>query len=214
LKREQRDRTTEAPDGKDAVQAKDVHESVGKRLFDGFLALVLLTVLGLPMLLIGVTVRATSRGPALYWSGRVGRDNRVFRMPKFRTMQVDAPIVATHLLSDPAQHLTPIGGFLRKSSIDELPQLMSILIGHMSFVGPRAALFNQEDLVELRTQRGIHRITPGLTGWAQINGRDELPIPAKVDLDEHYLRHRSFLLDLRIIVRTGLHVVRRDGVAH
>lgn len=166
------------------------------------------------MLLVGLLVRLTSAGPVLYWSDRVGRENRIFRMPKFRSMRVDAPVVATHLLCDPAKYLTPIGGFLRKSSLDELPQLWSILIGDMSFVGPRPALFNQEDLIELRTQIGVHRLLPGVTGWAQINGRDELPVPQKVTLDEEYMRRQSIVFDFQIIIVTALKVLRRDGVSH
>lgn len=169
----------------------------------------------LPLLVIVmVLVRLTSKGPALYWSERVGRGNRIFRMPKFRSMRVGTPAVATHLLADPAAHLTPIGSFLRKSSLDELPQLWSILSGDMSFVGPRPALFNQSDLIELRTQLGVHELVPGLTGWAQVNGRDELPIPDKVALDAEYLRMHSIWFDLRIMWMTALKVLRRDGVTH
>ena len=170
-----------------------------KRLFDVVLALFAGTLLLLPILLVAVMVRATSPGPALYWSDRVGRDNRIFRMPKFRTMRVGTPAVATHLLQTPSAYLTTIGPFLRSSSLDELPQLWSILVGDMSFVGPRPALFNQDDLIELRTRAGVHRLLPGLTGWAQINGRDDLPIPEKVQLDAEYLQRRSLALDLRII---------------
>lgn len=169
----------------------------------------------LPLLVIVmVLVRLTSKGPALYWSERVGRGNRIFRMPKFRSMRVGTPAVATHLLADPAAHLTPIGSFLRKSSLDELPQLWSILSGDMSFVGPRPALFNQTDLIELRTRLGVHELVPGLTGWAQVNGRDELPIPDKVALDAEYLRMHSIWFDLRIMWMTALKVLRRDGVTH
>ncbi len=185
-----------------------------KRFFDLLLALMATAVLALPILLVALAVRLTSRGPALYWSDRVGRHNRIFRMPKFRSMRVDTPAVATHLLQDPKAWLTPIGSFLRKSSLDELPQLWSILVGDMSFVGPRPALFNQDDLVALRTSQGVDELVPGLTGWAQINGRDELPIPEKVALDVEYLRRRSFLFDLRILWLTALKVVRRDGVSH
>jgi O-antigen biosynthesis protein WbqP len=167
-----------------------------------------------PVLLVALAVRVTSRGPALYWSDRVGRNNVIFKMPKFRSMRVGAPAVATHLLADPKSHLTPIGSFLRKSSLDELPQLWSILVGDMSFVGPRPALFNQHDLVALRTQRGVHALVPGLTGWAQVNGRDELPIPAKVDLDAAYLQRQSLWFDLRILWLTFVKVLRRDGVTH
>lgn len=185
-----------------------------KRLFDLSLSLLLFAFLGLTMLLIAVLVRLTSPGPMLYWSDRVGRYNTIFRMPKFRTMLVNTPAVATHLLSYPDKYLTPIGKFLRKSSLDELPQLLSILKGDMSFVGPRPALFNQDDLVALRTQKGVHVLPPGLTGWAQINGRDELPIPIKVEFDEYYLKHRSFLFDLKILLLTFVKVLRREGVMH
>jgi len=164
--------------------------------------------------ILAVMVKLTSAGPVIYWSDRVGKGNVVFRMPKFRTMLVDAPAVATHLLGDPARYLTPIGSFLRKSSLDELPQLWSIICGDMSFVGPRPALFNQYDLIELRTQYGVDSLLPGLTGWAQINGRDELPIPDKVRLDEEYLRYHSFTFDLKIMLLTFLKVVRREGVSH
>ena len=150
----------------------------------------------------------------MYWSDRVGKNNTIFRMPKFRSMLIDTPAVATHLLNNPDQHLTPIGTFLRKTSLDELPQIFSILKGDMSFVGPRPALFNQHDLVELRTKKGVHLLTPGLTGWAQINGRDELPIPVKVEFDEYYLMHRSFLLDIKILFMTFFKVLRSEGVKH
>ena len=185
-----------------------------KRAFDFFVAAILLVLLAIPMLVTVVIIKVTSKGPALYWSNRVGRGNVLFPMPKFRTMKVDTPAVATHLLGDPDRHLTSVGRFLRRTSIDELPQLLSILRGDMSLVGPRAALFNQADLVELRTRRGIHKITPGLTGWAQVNGRDEVSIPEEVELDEFYMHNRSLWLDCRILVRTGLRVVRGDGVAH
>jgi len=185
-----------------------------KQLFDFLLSLLLIVFCSVPMLLVALLVKLTSTGPVLYWSDRVGRDNHIFKMPKFRTMLVETPAVATHLLTDPDRYLTPIGKFLRKSSLDELPQLLSILVGDMSFVGPRPALFNQHDLIALRTRKGIHLLTPGLTGWAQINGRDELPIPAKVDFDEHYLNNRSFALDFRIIVLTFLKVVRKEGITH
>ena len=164
--------------------------------------------------MVALLVRLTSSGPILYWSDRVGRDNRIFRMPKFRSMQMDAPTVATHLLDEPQNYLTPIGSFLRTSSLDEMPQLWSIFRGDMSFVGPRPALFNQFDLIELRTRSGVHRLLPGLTGWAQINGRDELPIPQKVALDLEYLQKRTFWLDLRIVSITGLKVLRRSNVTH
>lgn len=185
-----------------------------KRAFDLTMSIVALLILGLPMLGMAMLVRLTSDGPALYWSDRVGRHNLLFKMPKFRTMRTDTPAIATHLLEDPDRWLTPIGKFLRKSSLDELPQLISILRGDMSMVGPRPALFNQEDLIALRTQKGVHLLTPGLTGWAQINGRDELPIPLKVEFDEDYLRNRSFALDLKIIFLTILKVGRSTGVSH
>jgi len=185
-----------------------------KRLFDLFLVLTAGVVLILPIMIVAAAVRLTSPGPALYWSDRVGRHNRIFRMPKFRSMRIGTPAVATHLLQDPDAWLTQIGAFLRKTSLDELPQLWSILAGDMSFVGPRPALFNQDDLVALRTERGVHELVPGLTGWAQVNGRDELPIPDKVALDVEYLRRRSFLFDLRILWLTVVKVIRRDGVSH
>lgn len=185
-----------------------------KRLFDLLLALAATVVLALPLFAVAVAVRLTSPGPAVYWSDRVGRGNRIFRMPKFRSMRIDTPAVATHLLDNPAQWLTPIGPFLRRSSLDELPQLWSILRGDMSFVGPRPALFNQHDLIALRTEAGVHQLVPGLTGWAQINGRDELPIPDKVALDAEYLRRQSFLFDLKILWLTFWKVIRRDGVSH
>jgi O-antigen biosynthesis protein WbqP len=185
-----------------------------KRLFDVCLVLVAMLLLLLPIVVVALLVRLTSVGPILYWSDRVGRFNQLFRMPKFRTMQVDTPAVATHLLANPAQFLTPIGSFLRKSSLDELPQLWSILKGNMSFVGPRPALFNQDDLIALRSEHGVDRLLPGLTGWAQINGRDELPIPVKVKLDVEYLHKQSFLLDVKIIFLTFLKVLRRDGIQH
>lgn len=185
-----------------------------KRLFDLLLALLASALLALPMLLVALAVRMSSPGPALYWSDRVGRDNRIFRMPKFRSMKIGTPALATHLLQDPGAHLTPIGSFLRRSSLDELPQLWNILVGDMSFVGPRPALFNQHDLIELRTAAGVHRLTPGLIGWAQINGRDELPIPRKVELDAEYLRHCSLLFDLKILWKTFVKVLASDGVTH
>ncbi len=185
-----------------------------KRLFDILLAVNAAIVLFMPILIVAILVRVTSKGPALYWSNRVGIDNATFKMPKFRSMKVDTPAVATHLLKDPKGVLTPIGGFLRQSSLDELPQLWSILKGDMSFVGPRPALFNQNDLVALRAEKGVHQLLPGLTGWAQVNGRDELPIPQKVDLDAEYLKRRSFLFDLRILWLTFIKVIRRSGVSH
>ena len=168
----------------------------------------------LPLSLVCFTVAITSKGPILYWSQRVGKNNELFWMPKFRTMRVNTPTLATHLLENPQQWLTPIGSFLRKTSLDELPQLWSILMGNMSFVGPRPALFNQQDLIELRTQRGVHRLTPGLTGWAQINGRDELPIPQKVAFDVEYLERQSLLFDIQIIFQTFLKVVKHQGIQH
>lgn len=185
-----------------------------KRLIDFTMSFFLLLIFAVPMLTVALLVKLTSSGSALYWSDRVGRDNAIFKMPKFRTMRADTPAVATHLLNDPDRYLTPIGKFLRKSSIDELPQILSILKGDMSFVGPRPALFNQDDLIKLRTEQGVHLLTPGLTGWAQVNGRDELPIPVKVEFDAHYLRNRSFLLDMRILFMTFLKVVRSEGVRH
>jgi len=185
-----------------------------KRVFDLTLALVAGLVLLLPALLVAAAVRVSSRGPILFWSDRVGRYNRIFRMPKFRSMVVDTPAVATHLLQSPGTFLTPIGGFLRKSSLDELPQIWSIIKGDMSFVGPRPALFNQNDLVQLRTIQGVHTLVPGLTGWAQINGRDELPIPQKVALDAEYLNKRSLRFDVKILLLTVIKVLRRDNVTH
>ena len=185
-----------------------------KRLFDLALTLFAAIVLAVPVALVAMAVRLTSDGPALYWSDRVGRCNKLFKMPKFRSMRVGTPAVATHLLQDPNVYLTPIGSFLRKSSLDELPQLWSILVGDMSFVGPRPALFNQHDLIELRTLHGVDRLLPGLTGWAQVNGRDELPIPKKVELDLEYLRRQSLWFDLRILWMTASKVLRRDGVSH
>lgn len=185
-----------------------------KRLFDFLLGVCVTAVLALPILVVAVMVRVTSRGPVLYWSDRIGKGNAIFSMPKFRSMRVGTPAVATHLLQAPNAYLTPIGSFLRKSSLDELPQLWSILLGDMSFVGPRPALFNQDDLIALRTEHGIHELVPGLTGWAQINGRDELPIPEKVKLDVEYLQQQSFFFDLRILWLTFVKVIRRDGVSH
>ena len=185
-----------------------------KRLFDLLLGLWAVAVLALPILVIAALVCLTSKGAALYWSDRVGRRNRIFRMPKFRSMRVGTPAVATHLLQDPKVYLTPIGSFLRKSSLDELPQLWSILKGDMSFVGPRPALFNQDDLIELRTKYGVHELVPGLTGWAQVNGRDELPIPEKVKLDVEYLHRRSLWFDIRILWLTFVKVLHREGVSH
>jgi O-antigen biosynthesis protein WbqP len=185
-----------------------------KRLFDLLLGIFTVLVLSVPLLLVALAVRLTSAGPVLYWSDRVGRHNKLFKMPKFRSMHVGTPPVATHLLADPDAWLTPIGSFLRKSSLDELPQLWSIMLGDMSFVGPRPALFNQHDLIALRTEQGVQLLLPGLTGWAQINGRDELPIPDKVKLDVEYLQHQSLAFDVRILWLTFINVLRRDGVSH
>lgn len=185
-----------------------------KRSFDIIFSLGAIVLLAVPMFLIAFFIRLSSPGPALYWSDRVGKNNAIFKMPKFRTMRVDTPALATHLLADPARFLTPVGGFLRKTSMDELPQLLSILRGDMSFVGPRPALFNQEDLISLRTGKGVHRITPGLTGWAQVNGRDDLPIPVKVEYDEFYLKRRSLLLDFKILFMTASQAVAGKGVSH
>lgn len=185
-----------------------------KRLLDFSMSLFALLVLAFPMIIVAILVRLTSPGPILYWSDRVGRNNEIFKMPKFRTMRIDTPAVATHMLGEPERWLTPVGKFLRKSSLDELPQLWSILRGDMSIVGPRPALFNQDDLIELRTQKGVHALIPGLTGWAQINGRDELPIPVKVNFDGYYLRHQSLLFDIRIIMLTVKKVFFKEGVSH
>ncbi len=185
-----------------------------KRSFDFTLAIIASVLLLIPLLLTALAVYLTSKGPVLYWSSRVGKDNVLFPMPKFRSMRIGTPAVATHLLKNPNTHLSPIGSFIRKSSLDELPQLWNIFKGEMSFVGPRPALYNQEDLIAQRTEAGIHTLTPGLTGWAQINGRDELPIPEKVALDKEYLKNRSFLLDLRIIMLTFIKVIYKDGITH
>lgn len=185
-----------------------------KRLFDVILSSLVVLCLALPMLVVALAVKLTSIGPVLYWSDRVGRNNHIFRMPKFRTMRVGTPVLATHLLEDPTAYLTPIGTFLRKSSLDELPQLWNILKGDMSFVGPRPALFNQDDLIGMRNAAGVNELLPGLTGWAQVNGRDELPIPEKVKLDSEYIQRRSFAFDLRILWMTFTKVLQRDGVSH
>ena len=185
-----------------------------KRLFDVSLALLSLFVLALPLTVLAILVRITSTGPALYWSNRIGYQNRVFRMPKFRSMRVETPELATHLLQKPDAYITPLGSFLRKTSLDELPQLWSIVVGDMSFVGPRPALFNQLDLIRMRTNHGVHQLIPGLTGWAQVNGRDDLPIDEKVVLDVEYLRRRAFFFDCYIIWKTVIKVVQRDGVSH
>ena len=188
--------------------------AISKRFFDIFLASFLLLVLAGVLALVAMAVKITSQGKVLYWSKRIGKDNTVFSMPKFRTMRTDTPVVATHLLSNPDAYLTPVGKFLRTTSLDELPQLYSILVGNMSFVGPRPALFNQDDLIDLRTRAGVHVLTPGLTGWAQVNGRDELPIPDKVELDKEYLQKQSWFFDLQILLRTFVKVMRREGVVH
>lgn len=185
-----------------------------KRFFDILLSLVSMIVLLLPMLIVALLVKLTSKGPTIYLSERVGQDNKLFLMPKFRSLRIDTPVVATHLLQNPSNFLTPIGSFIRKSSLDELPQLWSILIGDMSFVGPRPALFNQTDLIELRTKQGIHKLVPGLTGWAQVNGRDELPIAEKVALDAEYARRKSVRFDTLILLLTAQKVLRRDGISH
>ena len=185
-----------------------------KRMFDLIVALVAIFIFALPILIVAMAVMLTSPGPALYWSDRVGLHNRVFKMPKFRSMRNDTPAVATHLLQNPDQWLTPIGSFLRKSSLDELPQLWSVFKGDMSFVGPRPALFNQHDLIDLRTKNGVHALVPGLTGWAQINGRDELSIIQKVEFDVEYLHRRYFFFDLKILWISALKVLSKDGVEH
>lgn len=185
-----------------------------KRICDVLLSLLLLCVLSIPMILIALFVKLTSKGPALYWSDRVGINNTIFSMPKFRTMRLDTPEVATHLMSDPDLYLTSVGSFLRKFSLDELPQLWSILKGDMTLVGPRPALFNQDDLIELRTKKGIHRLIPGITGWAQVNGRDDIPIPQKIEYDEFYMGKKSFFFDFKILLLTLLKVVRAEGFKH
>ena len=185
-----------------------------KRVFDVLISLMLIILFALPMLIVTIAVYLTSPGPVIYWSSRIGQDNVIFRMPKFRSMLVDTPAVATHLMIDAEKFLTPIGGFLRRFSLDELPQLFSVLRGDMSFVGPRPALFNQEDLIALRTEKGVDKLVPGVTGWAQVNGRDDLSIPEKVDLDVEYLNRQSFWFDLQILWITLLKVVRREGVSH
>jgi O-antigen biosynthesis protein WbqP len=185
-----------------------------KRLFDLVLAIILAILFFVPLIVVALAVRLTSSGPAFYWSDRVGRDNQIFKMPKFRSMRTDTPAVATHLLDDAQSFLTPIGSFLRRSSLDELPQIWSILIGDMSFVGPRPALYNQDDLIALRTERQVHTLVPGLTGWAQVNGRDELPIPVKVELDVEYMQKQSFFFDIYILYLTSTKVLGRNGVTH
>ena len=185
-----------------------------KRIFDLLLGVAILALLAIPTLLIVIAVRLSSKGPALYWSDRVGKNNKIFKMPKFRSMLTGTPAVATHLLDNPDAYLSPIGNFLRLSSLDELPQLFSVLKGDMSFVGPRPALYNQDDLIALRTEKGLDKLLPGITGWAQVNGRDELSIPDKVALDVEYLNRQSFWFDMKILWMTFLKVVKRDGVSH
>ena len=185
-----------------------------KRFIDFILALIASVLLALPIFIVAILVKLTSPGPVLYWSNRVGKNNQIFKMPKFRSMEIGTPAVATHLLQNPKAYLTPIGSFIRKSSLDELPQLWSILVGDMSIVGPRPALFNQHDLVAQRTTAGVHKLVPGLTGWAQVNGRDEIPIPEKVKLDTEYLERQSFLFDIYIVWLTFIKVLRHDGVSH
>lgn len=186
---------------------------VAKRAVDILISAVAIVILAIPMLLLALAVRASSPGPAIHWSKRVGRHNRLFAMPKFRTMRIDTPQVATHLMTDPDRWLTPIGGFLRRSSLDELPQLFSVLAGQMSLVGPRPALFNQDDLIALRTRKGVDVLRPGVTGWAQVNGRDEIAIAEKVRLDEEYLNRRSLMFDLKVMMMTIARVARRQGVS-
>ena len=195
------------------------HEServfvIMKRVFDLFFGVILLLSLVIIMLFIAIAIRRTSKGSVLYWSDRVGKNNKIFKMPKFRSMLTDTPAVATHLLDNPNVYLSPIGGFLRSTSLDELPQLFSVLRGDMSFVGPRPALYNQDDLISFRTEKGVDKLLPGITGWAQVNGRDELSISDKVALDVEYLNHQSFWFDMKILWMTFLKVIKRDGVSH
>jgi O-antigen biosynthesis protein WbqP len=185
-----------------------------KRIFDLVVAIILLILLSIPLLFIALLIKLTSKGPILFWSDRIGINNTTFKMPKFRTMRLNAPAVATHLLDNPKEFLIHYGSFLRRFSLDELPQLWSVLKGDMSFIGPRPALYNQDDLVELRTKKGIHKLMPGITGWAQVNGRDNLSIPLKVEYDEYYMKNKSFLLDLKILYMTFLKVIRAEGVKH
>lgn len=187
---------------------------MSKRIFDLSFALILIVFLGIPMLAIAVFIKIVSKGPALFWTDRIGKNNSIFKMVKFRTMRVDTPQLATHLMKNPKDYLIPGGDSLRKYSLDEFPQLFNVLKGDMSFVGPRPALFNQDDLVQLRTAKGIDKLIPGVTGWAQVNGRDDLPIPVKVSFDEHYLKHKSFWFDIRILFLTALKVIKREGVRH
>ena len=185
-----------------------------KRIIDLLLVVVIFSILGVPMILIAISIRLTSKGPVLYWSDRVGRNNLIFKMPKFRSMIIETPTLATHLLKEPDTYLSTIGSFLRRSSLDELPQLFSILKGDMTFVGPRPALFNQNNLINLRTKNGVDKLLPGITGWAQVNGRDKLSIPDKVLLDIEYLKHQSILFDIKILWMTFLKVIKRDGLHH
>ena len=185
-----------------------------KQIFDLFVGVILLVLLVMPMLLIAIAIRITSKVPSLYWSDRIGKNNRIFKMPKFRSMLTDTPAVATHLLDNPDSYLSPIGGFLRSTSLDELPQLFSVLKGDMSFVGPRPALYNQDDLIALRTENGVDKLLPGITGWAHVTGRDELSIPDKVALDVEYMNRQSFWFDIKILWMTFLKVIKRDGVSH
>jgi O-antigen biosynthesis protein WbqP len=188
--------------------------AVMKRICDILLSLSLLGFLAVPMILIALIVKLTSQGPIIYWSDRVGINNTIFKMPKFRSMRLNTPAVATHLMKNPDLHLTSFGSFLRKFSLDELPQLWSILKGDMSFIGPRPALYNQNDLVDLRTSRGIDRLVPGVTGWAQVNGRDDIPIPLKVEYDGYYMENKSIILDLKIVWMTAVNVLRKRGIKH
>jgi len=185
-----------------------------KRIIDLLLVVIFFSILVLPMILIFISVRLTSKGPAIYWSDRVGKNNSIFKMPKFRSMLIQTPTVATHLLKEPDSYLSPIGGFLRRTSLDELPQLLSVLKGDMSFVGPRPALYNQYDLIELRTKNGVDKLLPGITGWAQVNGRDKLSIPDKASLEIEYLKRQSILFDIKILLRTLLKVFKRDEINH
>jgi O-antigen biosynthesis protein WbqP len=185
-----------------------------KRVFDFIFALLLLVILFVPMLIVAITIKLSSLGPAIYWSDRMGKNNQIFSMPKFRTMRIDTPAVATHLLQNVERYLVPLGSFLRKTSLDELPQLWSIIRGDMSFVGPRPALFNQDDLIKLRTEKEISKLQPGITGWAQINGRDDIPISVKVTYDEYYLKNQSFFFDLKILWNTFFKVIKKEGVTH
>jgi len=193
---------------------KLIYSMLIKKIFDLLLGIFLISVLSILLLFIAAMVRLTSRGLAIYWSNRIGKNNNNFKMPKFRSMLIGTPAVATHLLNDPDAFLSPIGGFLRSTSLDELPQLFSVLKGDMSFVGPRPALYNQDDLIALRTEKGVDKLLPGITGWAQVNGRDELSIPDKVALDVEYLKRQSFLFDMKILWMTFLKVIKRDGVSH